>query len=288
MIHSNQEEDNKKLAVTVVTLCMGLTEGLKVTLSSVKKQNYQARHVLIDGSGLDEARKFCEDNYYAVDFFSLQPRGIYAAMNDGLKLIKKDSNVLFLNESDFLVGPDALSKLMSSFSLTRTWVFGGTIAFDKNSSHREVYGLEPPNWSVFKSGAILIPHPSTLVPANWLIATGSFKEHLKVASDLDMTFRLFKKFGPPNHIPYIVSAHELGGVSTTARGRSRFESRIARLLNFPVSTLFSVLKRCFYSLELHQKTIRKPAINFSGSQSHFNNCKKNEIFPLCCRLVLLE
>ena len=288
MIHSNREEDTKKLDVSVVTLCMGLTEGLKVTLSSVDKQNYQVRHVLIDGSGSDEARKFCEDKNYTVEFFSLQPRGIYAAMNDGLKLIKKDSNVLFLNESDFLVGPDALSKLMSTFILERTWVFGGTVAFEKNSSHREVYGLEPPNWSVFKSGAILIPHPSTLVPVNWLIETGSFKEHLKVASDLDMTFRLFKKFGPPKHIPYIVSAHELGGVSTTARGRSRFESRLSRLLNFPLSTIFSILKGCFYSLVLHKKDIKKSAVNFSGSQSHFSNCEKNEIFPLCCRLVLLE
>ena len=176
---------------------MGMTDGLKVTLKSIGLQNRTSRHIVIDGSDSDDVVNYCRKNFPEVEVHIRNPRGIYEAMNFGLSLISEDSWVLFLNEGDFLLGEDALWCLTEGSEVSKTWSYGSTIAFELNSSKREIYGRESTDWSVLKRGKLLIPHPSTAVRLNCINRVQGFRRIFAIAADIDLMYRIFLKFGPP-------------------------------------------------------------------------------------------
>ncbi len=274
--------------VTIITLSLGLSDGLKLTLKSVNRQDHFSEHIVVDGSGNFEVLDYCAKNFPTVKVLIQKPQGIYQAMNYGLNWVDDNSHVLFLNESDFLLGPDAISNLVKSCNNLDSWVFGGTIAFHEKQQDIRLLGFDYPNWRNFKKGLMLIPHPSTLIPARWLKTLEGFDVSFKIAADSEMAFRIFRRFGPANHTEFPISAHELGGISTIQMNRSKWENRKARLQNFPLQTLAAIpygllsRKKCQKSLT-SENAYRKPL-----HYRHFSGCSGQAEIPFCCRLALLE
>jgi hypothetical protein len=274
--------------VTIVTLSLGLSDTLILTLMSVKNQSQSVRHILVDGSEKDEIREYCRKNFPKVEVYSQSPQGIYRAMNFGLDNVDDYSYVMFLNEADFLLGPEAISKLISTLTSIDNWVYGGTLAFSINNEKTFELGYKKPNWKNFKLGLELIPHPSSLIPAYWLKNQKGYKHSLKIAADTDMNFRIYKKHGSPIHIQELISAHEIGGISSVLETRSNFESRLARLQNFPLATLQKFLKSLLTRKKL-TNSINPTDVNDSAPEyQHYRNCLRNERIPLCCRHSLLD
>jgi len=276
------------LAVTIITLSIGLSDKLILTLKSVENQSINVRHILIDGSEKTDIEQYCDGRFPAVEVYSQKPQGIYSAMNFGLNLVEDFSYVMFLNEADFLLGPDAITKLISSLSNLDSWAFGGTLAFSDHDEKTFEYGYKIPDWKNFELGLELVPHPSTLIPAYWLKNQMGFKKFFRIAADTEMTFRIYRKYGPAKHTQELISAHEIGGISTVLKTRSNFESRLARILNFPTITL-----KKFFVTMLTQKKSNISANNLekkatSREYKHFRNCLRKEKIPLCCKHALME
>jgi glycosyltransferase involved in cell wall biosynthesis len=279
---------NSDFAVTIITLSMGLSDKLILTLRSVENQSRTVRHILIDGSQKTDIKKYCDVKFSAVEVYSQEPQGIYSAMNFGLNLVEDFSYVMFLNEADFLLGPDAIAKLTSSLSSLDSWVYGGTLAFSEYDEKTFEYGYKLPNWKNFKLGLELVPHPSTLIPAYWLKNLKGFKKFFRIAADTEMIFRIYRKYGPAKHNQELISAHEIGGISSVLKTRSNFESRLARIMNFPLVTL----KKIFITM-LTRKMSKISANNLekkanSRQYKHFGNCRRKERIPLCCKRALME
>jgi len=275
-------------SITIVTLSLGLSDNLILTLMSVENQNQSTRHILIDGSNNNDIRDYCKKNFPNVEIFSQSPQGIYKAMNFGLENVSDSSYVMFLNEADFLLGPEAVSKLYRFVEDRDQWVYGGTLAFSYDSDKTFEYGYMNPNWKNFEMGLEIVPHPSSMIPAIWLKNLNGFKDALKVAADTEMNFRVYKKHGPPIHVQEFITAHELGGVSSVLQSRSNFESRLARLQNFPLLTLQKFLNSIFIQKKSNssQKTIC--TIGSNPSFQHYSNCTGKERVPICCSNALLE
>ena len=274
--------------VTVVTLSLGLSDTLILTLMSVKNQSQSVRHILVDGSEKDEIKEYCRKNFPKVEVYSQAPHGIYKAMNFGLEMVEDFSYVMFLNEADFLLGPEAISKLIKSLTSMDYWAYGGTLAFSNNDEKTFEFGYKKPNWKNFKLGLELIPHPSSMIPAYWLKNLKGFKHSFKIAADTEMNFRIYKKHGPPVHIQELISAHEIGGISSVLETRSNFESRLARLQNFPLATLQKLLISIFTRKKSTNSVNLVDANESVPKYEHFRNCLRNERIPLCCRYALLE
>jgi len=255
---------------------------------SVRNQDHPIRHIIVDGSASEQTKEFCKLYFPKVEVYSQAPMGIYKAMNFGIELVDDHSYVMFLNEADFLLGPEAISKLFSSLRYENSWTFGGTLAFSKEVERTFVYGYNKPVWKNIKMGLELIPHPSSIIPVIWLKNQGGFKVYFKIAADTEMNFRIYKKYGSPTHIQELIAAHEIGGISTVLESRSTIESRWARFLNFPFLTLGTLPRNI---LNRTNKSEYQSPIDLKTtylSYRHFANCDLRDRVPLCCRRALLE
>jgi len=272
---------------TIITLSMGLTQDLKATLKSVNIQDRPVRHILIDGSESEKTRMYCQRYFPAVEFYSQKPDGIYAAMNFGLEMIPGHSWVLFLNEGDFLLGRNAISNLIGNSPSPDYWCFGSTVAFELDTDRREIYGDESFNYKAFRKGKVLIPHPSTAIPARWIKELHGFNPKFRIGADLDLIYRIFSSFGPPRYASHLVTAHQLGGISSTSPFLSKLESLMIRIRNYPLDTIFAFTEKVTKLIRQTGKTLLDGTQAGNVSVHHVDKCKKKNSFPVCCRNKLL-
>lgn len=113
------------IRITYITITYNAEAVLKRTLDSVLCQDYpKISHFIIDGASTDGTMAIIDDyvrrsneadNGHRVQVTSEPDKGIYDAMNKGLRSID-GSYVCFLNAGDFLPAPDIVSRIVEQIS----------------------------------------------------------------------------------------------------------------------------------------------------------------------------
>ena len=113
------------IRITYVTITYNAAKVLQRTLDSVLNQDYpNIVHLIIDGASTDDTLKLVDDyiarsnaaeNGHQVQVTSEPDKGIYDAMNKGLRSLDGDY-VCFLNAGDFLPSPDTVSRIITSLT----------------------------------------------------------------------------------------------------------------------------------------------------------------------------
>ena len=116
-----------EIRITYVTITYNAAKVLKRTLDSVLEQDYpNIEHLIIDGASTDDTLKLVNDyiaqsnaaeNGHQIQVTSEPDKGIYDAMNKGLRCLTGDY-VCFLNAGDFLPAPDIASRI--ALAITNT------------------------------------------------------------------------------------------------------------------------------------------------------------------------
>ena len=111
------------IKITYVTITFNAAAVLRRTLDSVLSQDYpEITHLIIDGASTDDTMKIVDDyiersnaadNGHRIHVTSEPDKGIYDAMNKGLRSVDGDY-VCFLNAGDFLPSPDTVSQLITA------------------------------------------------------------------------------------------------------------------------------------------------------------------------------
>ena len=114
------------IRITYITITYNAEAVLKRTLDSVLSQDYpKISHFIIDGASTDGTMAIIDDyvrrsneadNGHRVQVTSEPDKGIYDAMNKGLRSID-GSYVCFLNAGDFLPAPDVASRINAQCSM---------------------------------------------------------------------------------------------------------------------------------------------------------------------------
>ncbi|MSZ64155.1 MAG: hypothetical protein F2961_03490 [Actinobacteria bacterium] len=264
-----------------------LSQGLVTTLKSIYLLDTPIHHILVDGSEDVSMTQYMQLNFPQTQVLRLAPRGIYNAMNFGLLHVQKDDNVLFLNSNDFLLDANKLIELNLAASNSNSWAYGGVIAFSPQITPPLILGMSDFSRQSFKRGELLIPHPSTITPAKWIKELGGFREDWKISSDIDLAFRLFKRFGRPEFVPSLIAAHELGGISTSNSTRQMKELRLSRLRNFPFTTTL-ISARKFAGRYVKPNDAQTPLSEMSAEvKPHVRGCRRKLTYPYCCGNQLL-
>lgn len=96
---------------SVITVCFRDNDRLKHTIASVQLQEFKDfEYLIIDGGSIDgTAETVAAAGSLITKFISEKDRGIYDAMNKGLKLATGDY-IMFLNAGDLLVDEKALQR----------------------------------------------------------------------------------------------------------------------------------------------------------------------------------
>ena len=109
------------IRITYVTVTYNAANVLQRTLDSVLQQDYpEIVHLIIDGASTDDTLRLVEtyiersnaaENGHRIQMMSEPDKGIYDAMNKGLRSLDGDY-VCFLNAGDFLPASDTVSRIV--------------------------------------------------------------------------------------------------------------------------------------------------------------------------------
>ena len=199
------------IRITYVTITFNAAKVLQRTLDSVLQQDYpNIVHLIIDGASTDDtlrlvddyiARSNASENGHRIQVTSEPDKGIYDAMNKGLRSLDGDY-VCFLNAGDFLPAADTVSKIAEAATNTHhqtpntqlpAVLYGDTDIVDGEGRFLHHRRLSPPEkltWKSFKQG-MLVCHQAFYARTDFAIAT-PYDMQYRYSADVDWCIRVMK------------------------------------------------------------------------------------------------
>jgi glycosyltransferase len=212
--------------VTIVTVAYNSAATIADTLASVECQSWpDIEHIVVDGGSDDGTDKIVGKAGRVSRFVSEPDRGIYDAMNKGLRMAT-GGIVGFLNADDVLASPDAIAKLSTAIG-ERDAVYADLAYVSGTAPCRVV--------RYWRSGAYersrlvrgwMPPHPTFYARTGLLRAAGGFDASMRIAADYDLMVRCL---GPRRftvaYVPEVIVHMRLGGASNRSMAALLRKSR---------------------------------------------------------------
>ena len=238
------------MTITYVTITYNAASVLQRTLNSVLQQDYpDIVHLIIDGASTDGTlemvndyidRSNAADNGHRIQVTSEPDKGIYDAMNKGLRSLDGDY-VCFLNAGDFLPAPDTVSKIVSAGvrsqesgvgSQLPAVLYGDTDIVDGEGRFLHPRRLAPPEhltWKSFRHG-MLVCHQAFYARTDFAIAT-PYDQQFRYSADVDWCIRVMKAAAKEN-VP-LLNLHMVV-VNYTEEGQTTLHHRESLLERYRV------------------------------------------------------
>ena len=197
------------LRITYVTITYNAASVLQRTLDSVLSQDYpDILHLIIDGASTDDTMQLVDayidrsnaaDNGHSIQVTSEPDKGIYDAMNKGLRSITGDY-VCFLNAGDFLPASDTVSRIVEKVGdQSPAVLYGDTDIVDGEGRFLHHRRLAPPehlSWKSFRQG-MLVCHQAFYARTDFAIAT-PYDLRYRYSADVDWCIRVMKAAAKEN------------------------------------------------------------------------------------------
>ncbi len=184
------------MKISVITVCLNSEKTIENTIRSVISQNYnQIEYIIIDGGSKDKTIELINKYKYSITkLVSEKDRGIYSAINKGLKLATGDI-VSILHSDDFYADVNVLSKIAIQFNNNANLeCFIGTTLMKRRNNNKILRKYSPlhfKKWMMYLG--ISPPHPSMFVKNIVYKKYGFYKENYKIAADFEFYLRIFIK-----------------------------------------------------------------------------------------------
>lgn len=237
---------------TIITVCYNSEKTIAKTLESVLNQTFQDfEYLIVDGCStdgtLDIIKKYEPTFNGKLKCISEPDRGIYDAMNKGIKLAK--GKLIGMINSDDWYELSCFEKVIENYSVDKMKVYYGLMRYYKNG---EFYKVLSYNHSHLHLG--MLNHPTCFVDARIYYAIGTFDLKYKLAADYDFMFRCCNAGIGFVHIESILANMAMEGASdkfTILSRRETFEilyrykkiSRLRKIIKFNEVKMKIILKK---------------------------------------------
>ncbi|MDR6553589.1 glycosyltransferase family 2 protein [Paenibacillus qinlingensis] len=207
---------NQDLKISIITASYNSGRTIEQTILSVINQTYNnIEYIIIDGDSKDETMNIVNKYKEGIStIVSENDKGIYDAFNKGCKL-STGEYVLFVNSDDYLHDANVIADMVDFVENQDDpiAVYGSLYLINEKTgwSHKIARKFE---YSDLQRG-LMPPHPSFLCKRKILEEFGFFKLDYKIASDFDLIFSIYKKYG--DRIYYnnrVTSFFRIGGLSS--------------------------------------------------------------------------
>lgn len=216
------------MKVSILTVAYNSGKTLEHTIQSVLTQSYHdIEYIIIDGASSDNSVDIIRRNEQAFNgrlvWRSEKDRGIYDAMNKGIKLATGDV-VGILNSDDFFTSNDVIERMVMAFSDDIDAVYGD-VHFVRNCQLDKCvryYSSKrfSPKWLRF---GFMPAHPSFYCRRAIFEKAGYYKTDYTIGSDYEMMVRLFIVYKiRAKYVPMDFVTMRTGGTSTRSV-RSRLQ-----------------------------------------------------------------
>jgi glycosyltransferase involved in cell wall biosynthesis len=186
------------MKISIITVTYNAASVLKRTLDSVKAQSWQQiEHLIIDGASKDETVSMAETYKaqcpYEVVILSEPDKGLYDAMNKGLRLATGDY-LVFLNAGDTLHAADTLETIVRSAQPLPGVLYGDTAITDEQGEFLHLRRLRPPkklSWKSFRQG-MLVCHQAFYALTD-IAKNLPYDPRYRYSADVDWCIRVMKE-----------------------------------------------------------------------------------------------
>ena len=186
------------MKISIITVTYNAASVLKRTLDSVKAQSWQQiEHLIIDGASKDETISMAETYkaqcLYEVVILSEPDKGLYDAMNKGLRLATGDY-LVFLNAGDTLHAANTLETIVSSAQPLPGVLYGDTAITDEQGKFLHLRRLRPPKkltWKSFRQG-MLVCHQAFYALTD-IAKDLPYDPRYRYSADVDWCIRVMKE-----------------------------------------------------------------------------------------------
>ena len=202
--------------ITIITVTYNASDYLRGCLDSVRQQDVDVEHILIDGASTDgtlHIAQACQGQL--AHLISEKDTGMYDALNKGIRLATGDV-IGILNADDFYLTNDILSKVMDAFSCEDVEaVYGDLDYVDRQDTEKVVRAWRSGEYrsDKFYQGW-MPPHPTFFVRRRMYEQYGLFNPELGTAADYELMLRMLLKHGiRAKYIPEVLVKMRSGGIS---------------------------------------------------------------------------
>lgn len=206
------------MKVSIITVVYNNKVTVVDAIKSVLSQDYQnIEYIVIDGQSTDgtveEIKPYLK---YISHFLSEPDKGIYDAMNKGLKLATGDI-IGILNSDDFYDNDHIISDVVSNFKSKKVDLIFGDIVYVKPDNLEKITRYySSANFSPNKFAWGWMPaHPSCFFKREVYEKYGYFKTDYKISADYELLTRFMAKYKISyDYIPQVFVKMRTGGAST--------------------------------------------------------------------------
>lgn len=226
------------MKISVITIAYNAESTIDETIQSVLNQDYDAiEYIIIDGASKDKTTDIIERHRSRIDTFISEPdRGIYDAMNKGLKLATGDL-IALLNADDTYAHSGVLREVSNAILSHKVDACYGDLEYvDRENPYQIIRKWTSGDFAKanFKQGW-MPPHPAFFAKRILYQKLGYFNTTLKTSADYELMLRFLYKYGVSVcYLPEVLVKMKTGGQSNQSllnRLKANKEDREAWKIN---------------------------------------------------------
>ena len=231
---------------SIITITFNAATTLPPTLRSVGEQTFtNYEYIVVDGASRDNTVALVEASQLPVRMVSEPDKGLYDAMNKGLKMAAGEY-LIFLNAGDSFHTPDTLQRVAEAIGNNRPGVvYGETAIVDANRNFLMMRRLRAPeslSWRSFANG-MLVCHQAFIARRD---IAPQYDLKYRYSADVDWCIRCMKQTDEllNTHLTLIDYLNE---GETTRHHRASLKERFAVMCHH-YGTLPTVLRHIGFAL----------------------------------------
>ncbi len=207
------------MKISIITACYNSAATIQQTIDSVKSQKgVEVEHVIVDGGSKDQTVDILKANAAHITYISEPDKGIYDALNKGIKLATGDI-IGTIGADDFYPSDDILSSVAEAFTKNPT----EALYADKQYVHPGDLNKVVRYWTAgaYKKQSWLYgwmpPHLTFYLKKENFEKYGYYKTEFTCSGDYELMLRMLYKNGlSVQYLPKLVITMRTGGTSTAS------------------------------------------------------------------------
>lgn len=239
------------MKISIITVCFNSAKTIEKTILSILEQTYDnIEYILIDGGSTDGTVEIIQSYKSRISGFISEPdKGLYDAMNKGIKLATGDT-IGILNSDDLFYNNSVIQDIVNFHSKNDIDASIGNIVQHKNGKIVRKYNSI--NWKPEKLKiGFMPPHPSIFFKRELFEKFGYYKLDFISGADYELITRFFLK----NNLTYKYS-----GITTTSMAMGGISSsgfKSYMLISSEIIRLLKMNDLTFSSIKIHFRIIWK-------------------------------
>ena len=251
------------MRLSIITINRNDAEGLEKTMQSVASQTFKEfEYVVIDGASIDasvEVIKRLEPQFAHLKWVSEPDRGIYNAMNKGLRLATGEY-IQILNSADCLADNDVTKRLLAALEDAGypNILYGNMIKCFPDGKKVVDKSFEGGEITMLGMYTGTLNHDPVYIRRDLFEKYGYYDESLKIVSDWKWYLQAIIWGGEkPQYVDLDVTLFDMTGISETNKELDKTERKAVLEQLFP-KTILDDYERFAFPIEQMARLQRHP------------------------------